>query len=111
MTAEDPDEHAIGYQVLPRGTPVEASDGAQVGTFHKALHHGREHLFDGMVMKTEAGKRFVDAPEVARITNKRVILTIDSVAVEALPEHHGLLGPMQERAQHRARRVKRRFRR
>jgi hypothetical protein len=103
------DEHAIGYQVLPRGTPVEASDGVQVGTFHKALHHGREHLFDGMVITTEDGKRFVDAPEVARITNKRVTLTIDSAAVAQLPEHHGVLGPLQERAQHRARRVKRRF--
>ena len=27
MGAEDPDEHAIGYQVLPRGTPVFAADG------------------------------------------------------------------------------------
>ena len=103
------DEHAIGYQVLPRGTPVEAADGVQVGTFHKALHHGREHLFDGIVLKTEEGKRFVDAPEVARITNRRVILTIDSAAIAELPEHHGVLGPLQERAQHRARRVKRRF--
>jgi hypothetical protein len=109
MSAEDPDEHAIGYQVLPRGTPVFAADGARVGTFHKALHHGREHLFDGMVIATEEGKRFVDAPEVARITNKRVLLTIDSAAVAELPEHHGVLGPLQERAQHRARRLKRRL--
>ena len=109
MSGDDPGEHAIGYQVLPRGTPVEASDGTRVGTFHKALHHGREHLFDGIVVKTEEGKRFVDAPEVARITNKRVILTIDSVAVAALPQHRGVLGPVQERAQQRARRVKRRL--
>lgn len=109
MVAEDPDEHAIGYQVLPRGTAVVAADGVQVGTFHKALHHGREHLFDGMVVATEDGKRFVDAPEVARITNKRVLLTIDAAAVAALPEHHGVLGPVQERAQQRARRWKRRL--
>src|SRR3712207_8836639 len=43
------------------------------------------------------------------ISNKRVLLTISSSDVAELPEHHGLLGPMQERAQHRARRVKRRF--
>ncbi len=106
---EDPEEHAIGYQVLPRGTPVEASDEVRVGTFHKALHHGREHLFDGMVIKTDAGKRFVDAPEVARITNKRVILGIDSAAVAELPEPGGVLGSMQTRAQRRARRLGRRF--
>ena len=109
MSAEDPDEHAIGYQVLPRGTPVFAADGVQVGTFHKAQHHGREHLFDGMVIATEGGKRFVDAPEVERITTKRVLLTISSEAVGELDEHLGIVGPLQERAQRRARRVKRRF--
>jgi hypothetical protein len=109
MDPEDPDEHAIGYQVLPRGTPVFATDGVQVGTFDKALHHGREHLFDGIVVKTEDGRRFVDAPEVARITNKRILLTIDSAEVAEQPEHHGVLGPLQERARHRGRRIKRRF--
>ena len=109
MAAEDPDEHAIGYQVLPRGTPVFATDGVQVGTFDKALHHGREHLFDGIVVKTEEGRRFVDAPEVARITNKRITLTITSAEVAEQPEHHGILGPLQERARHRGRRIRRRF--
>ena len=109
MIDEDPDEHAIGYQVVPRGLPVVATDGVEVGAFHRALHHGRENLFDGMVIRTEDGKRFVDAPEVARITNKRVLLTIDAAEVAALPEHRGVLGPLQERAQQRARRVRRRF--
>jgi hypothetical protein len=106
---EDPDEHAIGYQVLPRGTPVVAAGGEPVGTFAKALHHGREHLFDGMVIKTDEGRRFVDAPEVARITNKRVILSIDAAAVAELPEPTGVAGRMQQRAQRRARRLGRRF--
>ncbi|HEX8122007.1 MAG TPA: hypothetical protein VF549_12150 [Solirubrobacteraceae bacterium] len=111
MDVEDPDEHAIGYQVLPRGTPVFAADGVQVGTFDKALHHGREHLFDGIVVKTGDRKRFVDAPEVERITNKRIRLTISSAEVAEQPEHRGVLGPLQERAKHRSRRIKRRFRR
>ena len=106
---EDPDEHAIGYQVLPRGTPVHASDGGLVGTFHKALHHGRENLFDGMVIRTEDGKRFVDAPEVARITNKRVTLTIDSAEAQELEEPAGMVERMQTRAQRRARRMRRRL--
>jgi hypothetical protein len=109
MGADDPDEHAIGYQVLPRGTPVFAADGAQVGTFHKALHHGREHLFDGLVVSTPDGRRFVDAPEVDRITNRRVTLRIDGGAVAELPEHRGVLGPLGERARHRGRRWRRRL--
>ena len=102
------DEHAIGYQVAPRGTPVEASDGAQVGTLEKALDHGREHLLDGIVIKTASGKKFVDAPEVERFTNLRVILTIDAAAVEALPPYKGVLGSVGERASMKTRRFRRR---
>jgi hypothetical protein len=106
---EDPGEHAIGYQVLPRGTPVFASDGEQVGTFDRALHHGREHLFDGMVIRTDDGRRFVDAPEVARITNRRVTLTIESARARELPPHTGMLGRLRARARRRARRARRRL--
>jgi len=102
------DEHAIGYQVLPRGTPVEASGGEQVGTFEKALHHGREHLLDGIVIKTAAGRRFVDAPEVERFTNLRVILRISAEEVAELEPWRGVLGAVSERASMRTRRFRRR---
>ena len=35
-------------------------------------------MLDGIVMRTAEGRRFVDAPEVARITNLRIMLVIDS---------------------------------
>ena len=92
MAIEDPDEHAIGYQVLPRGTPVESSDGTRVGTFEKAIHHQREHMLDGVVIRAERGRLFVDAPEIARITNRRVILEIDAAAVDELPPYRSFLG-------------------
>jgi hypothetical protein len=85
--AEDTDEHAIGYQVLPRGVPVEAVDGVQVGTFEEALDLPRERLLDGIVMRTATGLVFVDAPEVARITNRRILLTIDSGEAGELPPY------------------------
>ncbi|HEX6714545.1 MAG TPA: hypothetical protein VF066_14220 [Thermoleophilaceae bacterium] len=86
------DEHAIGYQVLPSGVPVEAVDGTKVGTFDRAIHHAREHMLDGIVMRTDDGRFFVDAPEIARITNRRVILTIDTTAVAELPRYRSFLG-------------------
>lgn len=92
MAIDDSGEHAIGYQVLQRGVPVEAADGSEVGKFDKAIHHHREHMLDGIVMRTEAGRFFVDAPEIARITNRRVILTIDSAAVTELPPYRSFLG-------------------
>ena len=79
------DDHQIGYQALPRGVPVHASDGARIGTVHRVLDNAREHIFDGIVVDTDQGRRFVDAPEVARITLNRVTLTIDAAEAAELP--------------------------
>jgi hypothetical protein len=82
----DEDDIAISYDVLRRGTPVVDSTGTQVGTVQEVLDNAREHIFDGIVVSTRNGRRFVDAPEVARITQRRVTLTIDAAAVAQLPE-------------------------
>jgi hypothetical protein len=79
------DGHQIGYKVLPRGVPVLTSDGAQIGTVYRVLDNAREHIFDGIIIDTPDGRRFVDAPEVARITAKRVTLTIDASGAQELP--------------------------
>ncbi len=76
--AADDDDHQISYLALKRGVAVLSSDGEQVGTVHKVRDNAREHIFDGIVVKTEKGDRFVDAPEVARITLRQVTLTIDA---------------------------------
>jgi PRC-barrel domain len=103
------DGHQIGYKVLPRGTPVHTSDGERIGTVYRVLDNAREHIFDGIVISTPDGRRFVDAPEVARITEKRVTLTIDAAEARALPEHRGMRGALETRAKRRAQRWKRRF--
>ena len=53
----------------------------------EVLEATREHIFDGLVIDTPAGQRFVDAPEVARIAERRVTLTLDAEGAAALPEH------------------------
>lgn len=83
MTDEDV---AIAYLALARGTEVVASDGTRVGSVRDVLDNKAEHIFDGLVLDTPDGQRFVDAPEVARITEKRVTLTIDAAAAAQLPE-------------------------
>ena len=80
------DGHAISYKLLQRGTAVHASDGAHVGSVERVLENPREHIFDGIVVMTGRGLRFVDAPEVGRITERRVTLTIDAGAAAELPE-------------------------
>jgi hypothetical protein len=103
------DDQQIGYQALPRGVPVVAADGVQVGRVHRVLDNAREHIFDGIVVRTAGGRRFVDAPEVARITAQRVTLTIPAAEVAALPEHGGALGGLEASAGRAARRLRRRL--
>jgi len=86
MSPSDDDGYAISYKVLEQGTPVQASDGTDVGVVRDVLENKAEHIFDGLVIDTPAGQRFVDAPEVQRIAELRVTLTIDAQAVSELPE-------------------------
>jgi Mrp family chromosome partitioning ATPase len=80
----------IGYQALPRGVPVVSSEGIQLGTVQRVLDNAREHIFDGIVVRTPDGDRFVDAPEVARITERRVTLTITAHEAGSLPAYGGV---------------------
>jgi hypothetical protein len=106
---DEDDGHQIGYKVLPRGVPVHTSDGKEIGTVHRVLDNAREHIFDGIVIVTPDGRRFVDAPEVARITDKRVTLTIDAAEAASLPEPGGMRGALETRAKRTGRRWLRRF--
>ncbi len=81
----DDDGHAIGYKVLARGTPVRTSDGIEIGTVRRVQDNAREHIFDGIVIDTPEGRRFVDAPEVARIFERAVVLTITAEEARELP--------------------------
>ena len=83
--------HAIGYNVLARGTPVHSSDGEQVGTVRRVQDNAREHIFDGIVIDTADGRRFVDAPEVERIFERAVVLTITAEQAHELPEPESVI--------------------
>jgi hypothetical protein len=99
----------IAYTALPRGVAVHAADGPRVGTVHRVRDNAREHIFDGIVIATPEGRRFVDAPEVARITERRVTLTITAAQVAELPEDSGVLGTLETGARRAARRWRRRL--
>ena len=102
----DDDGHQIGYLALPKGTPVHTSDGALLGTVLKVRDNAREHIFDGLVVKTPDGDVFVDAPEVVRITERRVTLSIDAAEARDLPQPPGM---METHAKRTGRRWKRWF--
>ena len=78
---------------------------AQSGLVHRVQDNAREHIFDGIVVKTDTGSVFVDAPEVARITLRQVSLNIDFAEVSLLPEHRAKVGALEAKLK----RWKRRF--
>ena len=80
--ASDDDGHAISFKVLRRGTPVRSADGVKIGTVRRVQEATRENIFDGIVVDTPQGKRFVDAPEVARIAERAVTLTFSASEAE-----------------------------
>jgi hypothetical protein len=80
------DGSAVHYMAVERGTPVFSSDEVELGTVEQILDNYREHIFDGIVMRTPAGEyRFVDAPEVKRTAERAVTLSITAAEAERLP--------------------------
>jgi hypothetical protein len=78
----DDDGHAISFKVLRRGTPVQSSDGVELGKVRRVQEAKRENIFDGIVIDTDQGVRFVDAPEVARIAERAVTLTFPAAEAD-----------------------------
>jgi uncharacterized protein YrrD len=77
------------YLVLTDGTDVYSSDGEALGKVEHVLSDSDADIFDGIVIDTSVlpgGHRFVDAPQIDRIYERGVVLTVDAAAAEKLPE-------------------------
>ena len=84
MAADD--GHPVHYAAVLRGTPVYASDDVRVGKVDEVIDNYQERILDGFVIETDRGElRFVDAPEVARTSERAVRLTINSAQCAELP--------------------------
>ena len=76
----------IAYTALAEGTTVHSSDGVEVGTVKRVLADEGANLFDGIVVSTSDGDRFVDAPEVGDLYERLVTLKITADEARALDE-------------------------
>jgi hypothetical protein len=79
----------VSYLVLEPGVPVYSSDGQRLGKVEHVLADTEDDIFDGIVIDRSVlpgGHRFVDAPEVDRIYERGVVLTVDREAAERLHE-------------------------
>lgn len=79
----------ISYEVLDKGVPVYSSDEQPVGTVDHVVAAEALDIFHGLVVRTDAGRRFVAADDVASLHERGVDLRIPAAAVAELPEPHG----------------------
>jgi hypothetical protein len=79
----------VSYEGVPLGVPVLSSTGEQFGTLEKVLEIPSEDLFDGVIVKTHHGRRFVDRDQISEITTEYIKCDLDDAAAANLPEPSG----------------------
>ena len=77
--------HPIAYTALQPGTPVQTSDGHPFATVRAVLVDEKVSVFDGIVVQTEDGARFVDADQIGSIYTTCVRTTLSSEQAADLP--------------------------
>ena len=84
----DASDHPIAYTALQSGTPVQTTDGYQFATVQVVLVDEKVSVFDGIVVQTAQGTRFVDADQVGSIytTYVRTTLSVEQAANLPLPD-------------------------
>jgi hypothetical protein len=76
----------ISYMVLSEGTPVYSSDGQQLGEVKRVLADNEADIFDGIIIDTDDGDRFVDAPHVDELYERGAVLKLSVDDAQHLPE-------------------------
>ena len=84
-----PDDAAISYLAAVRGTPVLSSTGTEIGTLEHVLQVPQVDVFDGIVIATKDGLRFIDADYVQQITRTVIHSSLDDVQASQLAPPDG----------------------
>ena len=82
-------EPAVSYRAAVPGTPVMTRTGTEIGTLEHVLAVPERELFDGLVVATDWGLRFVDAEQVELITVRHVRCRLDDEQAARLPPPRG----------------------
>ena len=89
----DPHDYPIAYTALQPGTPVQTSDGHPFATVEAVWVDEKVAVFDGIVVQTAEGTRFVDADQIGSIytTYVRTTLSADHAANLPVPDGSSLI--------------------
>jgi hypothetical protein len=77
--------HPIAYTALQPGTPVHTSDGDPFATVQAVLVDEKVAVFDGIVVQTAEGRRFVDADHIGSIYTTHVCTSLSAEQAANLP--------------------------
>ena len=83
------EDTAISYEAAVPGSQVLTRSGTEIGTLEHVLEVPQLDVFDGIVVRTRSGLRFVDADKVERITASYIRCAIDDEQAAQLPAPDG----------------------
>ncbi len=82
-------EPAVSFRAAVPGTPVLTRTGTEIGTLEHVLEVPGDDLFDGIVVATDWGLRFIGADQVELITILHVRCHLDDAEAARLPPPEG----------------------
>jgi hypothetical protein len=83
------DDVPIAYAAAVPGTPVLSSTGTEIGTLEHVLEVPEVDVFDGIVIATDGGLRFIDADQVLQITRSYIRSNVDDTQAGQLAPPDG----------------------
>jgi hypothetical protein len=82
-------DHPLAYTALQPGTSGQTSDGQPFATVQSVLVDEKVSVFDGIVVQTAEGTRFVDADQIDTIYTTYVRTTLSAEQAANLPQPDG----------------------
>jgi hypothetical protein len=82
-------EAAVSYRAAVPGAPVLTRSGNEIGTLEHVLEVPDLDLFDGIVVATDWGLRFIDAGRIELITITNTRCSLDDAEAARLPPPDG----------------------
>lgn len=79
----------ISFEAAARGSPVLSSSGKQIGTLEHVLEVSDLDIFEGIVIATRQGLRFIDADHLPEFTTTHIRSNLTDEEAAKLPPPSG----------------------
>ncbi|MBO0776807.1 MAG: hypothetical protein J2P34_10880 [Actinobacteria bacterium] len=83
------EQPAVSYEAAVPGTPVLTRSGREIGTLEHVLEVPGRGVFDGIVIATDWGLRFISADQIELITVRHIRCRLDDAEAARLSPPDG----------------------